>query len=71
MSEKSLGQEMMEKLSYKKTNIYENATPDEVKAIFEELENQISVLRERFAGRKRFSLSNEEPTGGTDNEDTK
>ena len=46
-------------------------TEGEVKAIFEELENQISVLRERFAGRKRFSLSTEEPTGGPENEDTK
>ena len=35
MSEKSLGQEMMDKLSYKKTNIYEEATPEMVKAIFD------------------------------------
>ena len=32
---------------------------DEVKAIFDELDKQISSLRERFAGHKRFSLSKE------------
>ena len=35
-------------------------TDDEVKAIFDELDKQISSLRERFAGHKRFSLSKEE-----------
>ena len=35
-------------------------TDDEVKAIFDELDKQISSLRERFAGQKRFSLSKEE-----------
>ena len=44
-------------------------TEDEVNLIFEELENQISILRERFAGRKRFSLT-EESTGGFQNDDT-
>ena len=34
MSEKSVGQEMLEKLSYKKKNIYEEATPEKIKAIF-------------------------------------
>ena len=33
---------------------------DEVKAIFDELDKQISGLRGRFAGHKRFSLSKEE-----------
>lgn len=44
-------------------------TEDEVNLIFEELENQISNLRERFAGRKRFSLTGES-TGGFQNDDT-
>ena len=35
-------------------------TDDEVKAIFDELDKQVSSLRERFAGHKRFSLSKEE-----------
>ena len=35
MSEKSVGQEMLEKLSYKKKNIYEEATPEKIKAIFD------------------------------------
>ena len=35
-------------------------TDDEVKAIFDELDKQVSILRERFAGHKRFSLSMEE-----------
>ena len=34
-------------------------TDDEVKAIFDELDKQISSFRERFAGHKRFSLSKE------------
>ena len=32
-------------------------THEEVKHIFDELEHQITCLRERFAGRKKFSLS--------------
>ena len=32
-------------------------TDEEVKHIFDELEHQITCLRERFAGRKKFSLS--------------
>lgn len=32
---------------------------NEVKAIFDELDKQISSLRERFAGHKHFSLSKE------------
>ena len=32
-------------------------TDEEVKHNFDELEHQITCLRERFAGRKKFSLS--------------
>ncbi|MBO5206904.1 MAG: aminopeptidase [Clostridia bacterium] len=35
MSEKSIGQEIFDKLSYKKKNIFEEATPEKVKAIFD------------------------------------
>ncbi len=35
MSEKTLGQEMLDKLSYKKTNIYETATPEKIERIYE------------------------------------
>ena len=35
MSEKSIGQEMMEKLSYKKKNIFEEATPEKIQKIFD------------------------------------
>jgi len=45
-------------------------TEDEVNMILEELEKQISILRERFAGRKRFSLT-DETIGGHQNDDTK
>ena len=35
MSEKTIGQEMLDKLSYKKKNIYEEATPEKIKAIYD------------------------------------
>ena len=44
MSEKSIGQEMLEKLSYKKKNIFEEATPEKVKAIYDYSEGYKSFL---------------------------
>ncbi len=35
MSEKTIGQEMLDKLSYKKKNIYETATPEQIERIFD------------------------------------
>lgn len=35
MAEKSLGQEMLEKLSYKKRNVYEEASADRIKTIYD------------------------------------
>jgi len=35
MSEKTIGQEMLDKLSYKKKNIYEEATPEKIKDIYD------------------------------------
>ncbi len=44
MSEKTIGQEMLDKLSYKKKNIYEEATPDKVKAIYDYAEGYKKYL---------------------------
>ncbi len=35
MSEKTIGQEMLDKLSYKKKNVFEEASPEKIKAIYE------------------------------------
>ena len=35
MSEKTVGQHMLEKLSYKRTNIYEEAAPEKIKTIYD------------------------------------
>ena len=44
MSEKTIGQEMLEKLSYRKKNIYEEATPDKIKAIYDYAEGYKTYL---------------------------
>ncbi len=44
MSEKTIGQEMLEKLSYKKKNIFEEATPDKIKAIYDYAEGYKTFL---------------------------
>ena len=44
MSEKSIGQEMLEKLSYKKKNVFEEATPEKVKAIYDYAEGYAKYL---------------------------
>ena len=44
MSEKTIGQEMMDKLSYKKKNIYEEATPEKIKAIYDYSEGYKTYL---------------------------
>ena len=44
MSEKTIGQEMLDKLSYKKKNIFEEATPDKVKAIYDYAEGYKNYL---------------------------
>ena len=44
MSEKTIGQEMLEKLSYKKKNIYEEATPEKIKAIYDYAEGYKKFL---------------------------
>ena len=44
MSEKTIGQEMLDKLSYKKKNIYEEATPEKIKAIYDYSEGYKTYL---------------------------
>ena len=44
MSEKTIGQEMLDKLSYKKKNIYEEASAEKIKAIFDYLEDYKKFL---------------------------
>ena len=44
MSEKTIGQEMLDKLSYKKKNIYEEATPEKIKAIYDYAEGYKTFL---------------------------
>ena len=35
MSEKSIGQQMLEELTYKKKNVFEEASPEKIKAIYD------------------------------------
>ena len=44
MSEKTIGQEMLDKLSYKRKNIYEEATPEKIKAIYDYAEGYKAFL---------------------------
>ena len=44
MSEKTIGQEMLDKLSYKRKNIYEEATPEKIKAIYDYAEGYKKYL---------------------------
>ena len=44
MSEKTIGQEMLDKLSYKKKNIFEEATPEKIKAIYDYSEGYKTYL---------------------------
>ena len=44
MSEKTVGQEMLEKLSYKKKNIYETATPEKIQSIYDYAKGYMKFL---------------------------
>ena len=46
MSEKTIGQEMIDKLSYKKKNIYEEASSEKIKAIFDYSKGYMKYLDE-------------------------
>ncbi len=64
MSEKTIGQEMLDKLSYKKKNIYEEATPEKVKAIYDYAEGYKKYLdsskTEREATESAIKLAEEQ-----------
>jgi len=57
MSEKSIGQEMLEKLSYKKKNVFEEATPDKVKAIYDYAEGYSKYLNAAKTEREAVAAS--------------
>ena len=44
MSEKTMGKEMLEKLSYKKKNVFEEASADKIKAIYDYSEGYMKYL---------------------------
>ena len=44
MAEKSIGNEMLDKLSYKKQNVYESASPETVKKIFDYADGYVRFL---------------------------
>ena len=57
MSEMSVGKEMMEKLSYKKKNIYEEASADKIKAIFDYAEGYMSFIDKAKTEREAVEVS--------------
>ena len=57
MSEKTIGQEMLDKLSYKRTNIYEAATPEKIKAIYDYCEGYKKYLDEAKTEREATSAT--------------
>ena len=57
MSEKSIGKEMLEKLSYKKKNVYEEASADEIAAIYEYAEGYMKYLDDAKTEREAVSVS--------------
>ena len=44
MSEKTIGKEMLEKLSYKKKNVYEEANAEKIKAIYDYADGYMKYL---------------------------
>ncbi len=57
MSEKTVGQEMYEKLSYKKKNIFEEASAEKVKAIFDYNEGYAKYLDDAKTEREAVKVS--------------
>ena len=57
MSEKTIGQEMLDKLSYKRTNIYEAATPEKIKAIYDYCEGYKKYLDDAKTEREATSAT--------------
>ena len=57
MSEKTVGQEMLDKLSYKKKNIYEAATPEKIQSIFEYAKGYMKYLDDAKTEREAVSAT--------------
>ena len=57
MSEMSVGKEMLEKLSYKKKNIYEVSTPEKIKEIFDFAEGYMNYIDTAKTEREAVELS--------------
>ena len=57
MSEKSIGKEMLEKLSYKKKNVYETANAEKIKAIYDYAEGYMKYLDEAKTEREAVITS--------------
>ena len=57
MSEKTIGKEMLEKLSYKKKNIYEVASPEKIKCIFDFADDYMNYIDTAKTEREAVELS--------------
>lgn len=57
MSEKSIGKEMLEKLSYKKKNVYEEANAEKIKAIYDYSEGYMEFLDKAKTEREATEVS--------------
>ena len=57
MSENSIGKEMLEKLSYKKKNVYEEASAEKIKAIYDYAEGYMKYIDAAKTEREAVELS--------------
>ena len=57
MSEKTIGKEMLEKLSYKKKNVYETANAEKIKAIYDYADGYMKYLDEAKTEREAVTTS--------------
>ena len=57
MSENSIGKEMLEKLSYKKKNVFEEASPEKIKAIYDYSEGYMEFLDKAKTEREAVDYS--------------
>ena len=57
MSETSIGKEMFDKLSYKKKNVYEEASPEKIKAIYDYADGYMEFLDKAKTEREATSYS--------------
>ena len=57
MSEKSVGQKMLEELSYKKKNVFENSTPEKIKAIYDYAVDYMKYLDDAKTEREAVTAS--------------